>query len=351
MVGVETVTMPQLRCYFLVLLCIFTAQVLAAGDEARIVFLRGNVTAVSEAGTPRLLRRGSHVTVGDTIKTGAKGLAQLMFSDKSLLYVKAASELQLMAFHFADKTPENDNQVINLVKGGMRALSGSLGKRSADKVEYRTRFSTIGIRGTAVDIAGVGLANGERITFDLGFGDVRTSAGSLPVEAGISVLITDLGSMPRLFEYVPPRNDPAFIVRTLARLEAAEVQPWILQNQELFDEGQAIFMVALIAQMPGSNDLSLNLMRGLQQVLSPSSFNRVLQNAVTLRPDLASAYLRNSVQQGGAVSEILRAILSGMQDAPRNILKNTIETAAELGISTEDARDIIAELKEKMGCE
>jgi hypothetical protein len=46
------------------------------------------------------------------------------------------------------RKPDGDNASFNLVKGGLRSVTGLLGKRNKEKFAMKTPSATIGIRGT-----------------------------------------------------------------------------------------------------------------------------------------------------------------------------------------------------------
>lgn len=324
---------------------------MAVEQVAKVVFLRGTVTAGVEGAAPRMLRRGSTVALGEHVKTAPKAIAQLMFPDRSLIYLKADSDLQIEAFHFDAKAPEKDSAVVKVLKGGMRALSGSLGRRSAGKVEYKTRFSTIGIRGTAVDVAGVADPAGERITFDVGHGLVSNGAGSVDLTEGSSVLVEFLNSLPQPIDYAPPASDPAFILRVLERTPENQVRGWLEQNRQLVDEGTGILLLGMISQLPNHHNLSTQTMSGLQNILSSTAYQRVLETGSRMNPELAPTYIRESVDAGAPVTSSLKSVLNGLQNAPREVIQKTVRTAADLGINPEDAQDIIQELGENADCQ
>ncbi len=89
----------------LLILLLGAAQgVLAAGQSARVSFLRGQMFALEESsGVRRALECDSHVEVGEIVETGPKALAQLIFSDHSMLNIKADSRVKIDRFQFAGK--------------------------------------------------------------------------------------------------------------------------------------------------------------------------------------------------------------------------------------------------------
>jgi len=324
-------------------------QAVAKAQTAKVVFLRGNVTATdATTSSPRKLRRGSRVEVGETIRTTNKALAQLVFPDKSILLVRANSQVQIEAYRFKAKEPAKDKSVIRLLKGGMRSLSGILGKRSASKVRYRTRFSTIGIRGTAVDVDEEG--QGERITFDIGYGWVGNKGGQLDLKEGQSAFIALLDSLPVYFDYQPPRDDPAFIVRTLSGMPAGQVQGWLQQNRGLVTEGSAMMLVGMAAQLPNSGALTRATLGGLQRILPAASYGRVLGNASSLQPRQAPGMMKQSINGGMPVRRALVSTLGGLVNGPRDVINQVVQSAADLGITPEQARAALMELSDQGVC-
>ncbi|MCP4212526.1 MAG: FecR domain-containing protein [Halieaceae bacterium] len=323
--------------------------VAAKTQTAKVVFLRGNVTATdATTATPRKLRRGSRVEVGETVNTAKKALAQLVFPDKSILLVRADSQVQIEAYRFKPKEAAKDKSVIRLLKGGMRSLSGVLGKRSAAKVRYRTRFSTIGIRGTAVDVDEEG--QGERITFDIGYGWVGNNGGTLDLGEGQSAFIALLDSVPVYFDYQQPRDDPAFIVRTLSNLPVGQVQGWLQQNRGLVNEGSAIMLVGMTAQLPNSDALMLSMLSGLQGILPAAGYGRVLGTATSLQPYQAPAMMRQSIDGGLSVQQALLSTLGGLVNGPRDVIDQVVQSGADLGITPEQAREVLKALSDRGVC-
>ena len=124
------------------LLSSFTAQA-AAG---RVLIAAGDVVAVRE-GRIVPLNDGSAVEAGDTINVGDRSSVQLLMIDKAVLALRANSSLALTAYRF-DEKGTNSQSFVNLLQGGLRAVTGFIGKRNHDHFKLTTPTSTIGIRGT-----------------------------------------------------------------------------------------------------------------------------------------------------------------------------------------------------------
>ena len=136
---------------------IFAATLLAliqhaeAQVVASVANLSGVLTVRHANGSTKLLAVKSPVEQGDTLITEANTYARLKFADASEIVLRPASEVRVDKFSFDQNKPEGDSLIINMIKGGMRSVSGLIGKRNREVVQYVTPTATIGIRGTIWD--------------------------------------------------------------------------------------------------------------------------------------------------------------------------------------------------------
>ena len=131
------------------------AKPVAAGADtsvARVAKLSGSVLAVGTTGEARQLSQGASLFNGELVRTAAGAYAVLAFRDHSKVTVVEKSEMKLENVGFAAGQPDSGSFVVRLVQGGLRALTGLLGKRDPRAVRFETVVATIGIRGTGVDI-------------------------------------------------------------------------------------------------------------------------------------------------------------------------------------------------------
>jgi hypothetical protein len=124
----------------------FPAAGYAAG-VARVDFAVGNVTAQAPDGRTRPLTRGSEIEVGDTVNT-QQGRAQLRFQDGAYMSLQPQTAFKVEQFRFTENGGGSDNIVMNLLKGGMRTITGLIGRANRRNYRLRTEVATIGIRGT-----------------------------------------------------------------------------------------------------------------------------------------------------------------------------------------------------------
>jgi len=111
----------------------------------RIIIAAGTVGIESPTGIERSDRR---LHEGDTLETGPDSTAQIRLSDGSLMTLRPNTRLRIARYHFDRTAPQQDATTLELIKGGLRTLTGIIGKRNRDRYQVRTSVATIGIRGT-----------------------------------------------------------------------------------------------------------------------------------------------------------------------------------------------------------
>ncbi len=124
----------------------------ALGQESqaigRVVTATGMVTASDQAGVTRELQRRSDIFVGDTITTGPAGFTQLRMVDSAQISFKEDTVFTFEAYNSDGPGGAPDNALMNMVQGGFRTISGTIGDDPNDDYEVSTQFASIGIRGT-----------------------------------------------------------------------------------------------------------------------------------------------------------------------------------------------------------
>lgn len=110
--------------------------------------LSGPMMAKKADGKIKVLSLKSEVEAGDTLVTEKNTYALVKFIDNSEITLKPGTTFVVEQFAYQADQPEGDQASFNLIKGGLRSLSGLLGKRSKEKFSLKTPAATIGIRGT-----------------------------------------------------------------------------------------------------------------------------------------------------------------------------------------------------------
>lgn len=121
---------------------------LAAQVVGTVSHLSGPLMARRADGSAKILALKSEVEEGDTLVTEKNSYAMLKMIDNSEITLKPDSTFTIDKFSFESGKPENDSAAFNLVRGGLRSVTGLLGKRSKERFGLKTPTATIGIRGT-----------------------------------------------------------------------------------------------------------------------------------------------------------------------------------------------------------
>jgi hypothetical protein len=86
---------------------------------------------------------------GDILITQPNSTARLKFTDGGDVSVAANSQFRVDAYSFDQSAPQKDSFTMSLLKGGLRTVTGLVGKRGdRDAYKVQTSTATIGIRGT-----------------------------------------------------------------------------------------------------------------------------------------------------------------------------------------------------------
>lgn len=117
----------------------------------RVLLAVGEVFA-ERGGATRPLSAGAAVENRDTIRVGAASNAQIRFSDESVVALRPDTTFRIEEFNYAGRQDGAERAIFNLIAGGMRTVTGLVGRINQKNYEVRTPTSTIGIRGTNYNI-------------------------------------------------------------------------------------------------------------------------------------------------------------------------------------------------------
>ena len=144
----RALVMPATRAAALVLALLLAAPAQAAEVVGRVISRVGEVVAVTPDGERRALERRSRIREGETLITGESGRAQVRFKDKGLVDLKPGSRFTVERYRAEAAGDGEDSAVMELIKGGMRTITGAVGGGDEQEYEVKTPVASIGIRGT-----------------------------------------------------------------------------------------------------------------------------------------------------------------------------------------------------------
>jgi len=132
----------------------------ASGREAeresrvvgRIALLRGKASGAVDGEPSRVLTTGGAVYERDQIQTGIKSFVVIAFNDESRATLAPQSAFRIEEHEFAPQQPDENNSFFSFLQGGLRMVTGLIGRLNQKALRVATPTATIGIRGTGFDL-------------------------------------------------------------------------------------------------------------------------------------------------------------------------------------------------------
>lgn len=196
------------------ILCLLagTSAWAAAG---KTIFASGEAQAQDPQNVSRALRRGDAVNSGDTLITGA-GKLQVRFSDGGLISLQEHTRFVVDDYNFEES---GDKASFSLLKGGLRAVTGTIGVRSKETYSVTTPVATIGIRGTGFTLRycagdcppvnGKPQPDGLYVSTQDGTIYIANPAGIIDLAVGQSAFVASRETPPELIDTPPLLLPPA----------------------------------------------------------------------------------------------------------------------------------------------
>ncbi len=178
--------------YLLFIVMLSTTSPLFAAAAATVEFVWGQAYALSPSGEKRVLEKGSPVHVGDTV-VSETARVQLRFTDGGFVSLAPNSEFRVNAYAYSGKPDGSERIAMELMKGGLRTISGLIGKAIQSAYEMKTTVATIGIRGTEYTVV-----YGESVSGTVSAGAVAVcnTGGCLDVTRGQSYYVMNENTKP-----------------------------------------------------------------------------------------------------------------------------------------------------------
>jgi hypothetical protein len=168
-----------------------------AETAGRVSFVSGDAAVTGRDGSSRALKRGDAINGGDRISTRA-GRVQIRFTDGGFVSLQPNTVFGVDEYLYANRKPEETSLFFSLVQGGMRTITGAIGKVNKKSYQVRTPVATIGIRGTEylaqVDDRGLVVSVGH------GFVNVANQRGDITAGARQNIRVTGQQAAPVLTE-------------------------------------------------------------------------------------------------------------------------------------------------------
>src|SRR6267142_3803302 len=178
-------------------LMLFAALVAAAGpvcaqgtEAGRFLSVVGDVRVGREGAPQRAAQRATEFYEGESIVTAAGSLAQLRMTDGALMSVRGDTEIKMERFSYAGEKDRNASFFMSVLKGGLRTITGVIGRQNRDRYRITTATVTLGVRGTDFEIVHVPPQAASREVLAGTYNRVFEGVTSMQNKAGVMLLVT-----------------------------------------------------------------------------------------------------------------------------------------------------------------
>ena len=178
----------------------FAAQ--AQQPAGRILWMFGQVERVGSDGVAKELAKGDAVFQGDVIRSAPGSHAQLVMSDEALIAVRPESSLRLHTYRYQGREDGTERALVELLKGGLRSVTGAIGRTNKDNYQLRNGMHLVGIRGTDHETFATERGTYDRVT--LGGTYLQSPEGRVDLAPGETGFVDlSAGSRPLRLERTP----------------------------------------------------------------------------------------------------------------------------------------------------
>ena len=208
-------------------IALMISQLALAKAVGSVTFKTGDVTITHTDKTVIQATKDAELNAGDTIET-KDGRLQLALIDGGKVSLQPNTIYKINKYEFTGKEDGTEYAFTELIKGGLRTVSGLVGHKNRDRYQLKTTAATIGIRGTEFTINFND--NILLMTTNHGSVDVCNQAGCLNATTGQSIIVIG-GGAPKPSKKAAqvaaaaPSAKPVFIAADLINLAALAPVP------------------------------------------------------------------------------------------------------------------------------
>ena len=185
----------------------FAVPSFAQSAQGYVQEVSGTVTGQVGSGRSASVSRGQTLVNNATITTGARSYAVLKFEDGTAVLLKENTSFQVQNYAYSAKAPENASAIFNLIRGGLRMITGLVTSRNRNALKVGTPLVTIGVRGTEFVAE---LVNPFYIQVINGAITLSNSAGTVAFGAGQAAMVTSASTLPGI---IPASQVPAGVLQ------------------------------------------------------------------------------------------------------------------------------------------
>lgn len=140
------------RAFILLLLfCLLVPAIpMYAAEAGKTLLAVGDVSSLRDS-KKVILKRRSVIFEKDEVRVGSAGRAQFRMIDSALISLQENSVLKIKKYRY-QSGQQGNSALLELLSGGLRTITGAIGKNNKKAYELRTPLATIGIRGTEFEV-------------------------------------------------------------------------------------------------------------------------------------------------------------------------------------------------------
>ena len=233
------------------------ASLAQASIAGSVEFVSGEASIRAASGQTRPAIRGAVLNAGDSVETTQGGRVQLRMVDGAFISLQPQTLLRLDAYAMAGASATEDRGFLGLLRGGLRTVTGSIGRVNRNGYRLTTPTATVGIRGTEFAVTA---DTGTRVNVTDGIVALCNSGGCLDVGSGQSGFAPDATTQPVL-AFAPARLPPA----------ASTDLPTFLVSEQRTDSGGS-------ASIPAGGPVGAGAIGVIPLASGPGPFPLVLHN-------------------------------------------------------------------------
>jgi hypothetical protein len=113
-----------------------------------VVSLTGNASTSDVNGRVQQLQIKSKIYQGDRLETETGSILHVLMEDGAEVFLKQDSLLKVSEYVITSDYDKGSSSILDLLRGGLRTITGAIGASPAANYQLHTGFATIGIRGT-----------------------------------------------------------------------------------------------------------------------------------------------------------------------------------------------------------
>lgn len=171
---------------------------MALAADGRVLFVSGDA-AIERGGQKLPASKGMLIQTGDVLATGQGARLQWRMADDSFYAIRQNSRFEIKEYSASQGGSGGGKALYNLLRGGVRVLTGLIGKGSPDAFKLTTPVATLGVRGTdfitiacsgdCSGPAGAAVADGAYVKVLEGGADATNSEGTAGADKGEFIVV------------------------------------------------------------------------------------------------------------------------------------------------------------------